>query len=276
MSLHKVNRLKIGLLNLSLVIISLLFLLPICWMFLSSFKTSGSLFTTGFSINKSIFTLENYLGLTSIRFGRWYLNSIIFATGYVVIGIFICSLAGFAFAKYKFRFRNLLFLIIITAQMLPIHMQLVPLFLILAKLTLLNSYVGLILPMVANPFGLFFVRQYMLGIPDELLDAARIDGASEWEIFTRIILPIARPVLAALAILFSLFAWNELIWPLIVMRTEAMFTLSVGLSALVGGYQPQYGLLMAGSVLVILPIVILFLKMQQHFIAGLTSGSVKG
>jgi ABC-type glycerol-3-phosphate transport system permease component len=185
-------------------------------------------------------------------------------------------LAGFAFAKYNFKYKNIIFLAIIAAQMLPIHMQLVPLFVILARTNLINNYVGLILPMVANPFGLFFVRQYMVGIPDDLLNAARIDGASEWKIYYHIILPISKPVLAALAILFSLFAWNELIWPLIVMRTEGMFTLSVGLSTLVGGYNPQYGMLMAGSVLVILPILTLFLKMQEHFISGLTAGGIKG
>ncbi len=276
MSLSKYNSLKIGLMIIIFVFISMLFLMPILWMFISSFKTSGSLFTTGFGISLKNITLKNYHDLNSVPFGRWYINSLIFAGGYIILGVFICSLAGFAFAKYNFKFKNIIFLVIIAAQMLPIHMQLVPLFIILARTGLINKYTGLIIPMVANPFGLFFVRQYMVGIPNELLSAARIDGASEWQIYYHVILPISKPVLAALAILFSLFAWNELIWPLIVMRTEEMFTLSVGLSTLVGGYNPQYGLLMAGSVLVIFPIVALFLKMQEHFISGLTAGSVKG
>lgn len=271
----KYKNIKIGLMITFFVFISLLFLMPIIWMILSSFKSSGELFTTGFGIELKNITLENYLDLGSIHFTRWYINSLIFAGGYIIFGVFLCSLAGFAFAKYDFKFKNTIFLIIIAAQMLPIHMQLVPLFVILARTGLINSYVGLILPMVANPFGLFFARQYMLGIPDDLLNAARIDGASEWEIYLYVVLPISKPVLAALAILFSLFAWNELIWPLVVMRTEEMFTLSVGLSTLVGGYEPRYGLLMAGSVLVIFPIITLFLLMQEHFISGLTAGSIK-
>lgn len=275
MSLNEYTTLKKGFMIAFFVIISIIFLMPIFWMFISSFKTSGALFTTGFGISLKNITFKNYLDLNTIPFGRWYINSLIFAGGYIIIGVFICSLAGFAFAKYNFKFKNIIFLIIIAAQMLPIHMQLVPLFIILANTGLINNYIGLIIPMVANPFGLFFVRQYMVGIPDDLLNAARIDGASEWQIYYQIILPISKPVLAALAILFSLFAWNELIWPLIVMRTEEMFTLSVGLSTLVGGYEPQYGLLMAGSVLVILPIIILFLKMQEYFISGLTAGGIK-
>lgn len=276
MSLNKYDNLKGTLIICFFVIISILFLVPIIWMFISSFKTSGALFTTGFSISIKDITFQNYMDLSSVPFGHWYFNSIIFAAGYIIIGVFVCSLAGFAFSKYDFRFKNIIFLLIIAAQMLPIHMQLVPLFVMLARIGLINNYVGLIIPMVANPFGLFFVRQYMVGIEDDLINAARIDGASEWQIYCHIILPISKPVLAALAILFSLFAWNELIWPLIVMRTEEMFTLSVGLSTLVGGYNPQYGMLMAGSVLVIIPIVILFLKMQEHFISGLTAGGIKG
>lgn len=276
MGLNKYDRLKTGLMISFFVFIAILFLMPILWMFISSFKTSGALFTTGFGIALKDFTLKNYLDLNSVPFGRWYLNSLIFAGGYIFLGVFICSLAGLAFAKYSFRCKNIIFLAIIAAQMLPIHMQLVPLFVMLAKTGLINNYIGLIIPMVANPFGLFFVRQYMVGIPDDLINAARIDGASEWQIYCQVIMPISKPVLAALAILFSLFAWNELIWPLIVMRTEEMFTLSVGLSSLVGGYEPRYGMLMAGSVLVILPIVALFLKMQEHFISGLTAGGIKG
>lgn len=276
MSQNKSNSLKTGLMICFFVIISTLFLVPIFWMFISSFKTSGAIFTTGFGLALKDITFRNYTDLSSIPFGRWYINSLIFAAGYIFFGVFICSLAGFAFSKYNFKFKKTIFLTIIAAQMLPIHMQLVPLFIMLAKTGLVNSYIGLIFPMVANPFGLFFVRQYMVGIEDDLINAARIDGASEWQIYYNIILPISKPVLAALAILFSLFAWNDLIWPLIVMRTEDMFTLSVGLSSLVGQYEPQYGMLMAGSVLVILPIITLFLKMQEHFISGLTAGGIKG
>lgn len=258
------------------IFISLLFIIPFYWMLVSSFKPTGEIFTDSLSLWPKNPIITSYTDLLDTHFLRWYLNTMIFAVGYVILGLFICSLAGFAFAKYKFRFRNIIFIIIVAAQMLPIHMQLIPLFIMLTKSGIVNSYFGLIFPMIANPLGLFFVRQYMLGIPDDLINAARVDGASEWQIYYKIILPITKPALGAMAILFSLFAWNNLLWPLIVMRTEEMFTLSVGLSTLIGQYRPQYGMLMAGSTLAVLPIVLLFLKMQSYFISGLTAGSIKG
>lgn len=258
------------------IFVCLLFIIPFYWMFVSSFKPPGEIFTSSLSLLPKNPIITNYTELANTHFIRWYINSLIFAFGYIILGLFVCSLAGFAFAKYKFKYRNIIFLIIVAAQMLPIHMQLIPLFIMLTKAKIINTFAGLILPMIANPLGLFFVRQYMVGIEDDLLNAARVDGASEWQIFYRIVLPISKPVLAALAILFSIFAWNNLLWPLIVMRTEEMFTLAVGLSTLIGQYRPRYGMLMAGSVLAVLPVVILFLKMQEHFISGLTAGSIKG
>lgn len=258
------------------IIVCLIFIIPFYWMLVSSFKPSAEVFTDTLSLLPISPTLINYRNLAGIPFLRWYINSLIFVVGYVGIGLFLCSLAGFAFAKYDFKFKNIIFLLVLAAQMLPIHLQLIPLFIMLTRARLINTYIGLILPMVANPFGLFFVRQYMVSINDDILSAARVDGASEWQLFYKIMLPLSKPVLAALAILFSLFAWNDLIWPIVVMRTEEMFTLSVGLSSLIGQYRPRYSLLMAGSVLTVVPIVLLFLKMQEHFISGLTAGSIKG
>ncbi len=258
------------------ILICFLFIIPFYWMFVSSFKPAGEIFTDSLSLLPQNPITSNYTNLLETHFFRWYLNSLIFAVGYISLGLFVCSLAGFAFARYRFKFRNTIFLIIVAAQMLPIHMQLIPLFIMLTKSKLVNTYTGMILPMIANPMGLFFLRQYMLGINEDLLNAARVDGASEWQIYYKIVLPITKPALAAMAILFSLFAWNNLLWPLIVMRTNEMFTLSVGLAAFIGQYRPQYGMLMAGSVLAVLPIVILFLKMQENFISGLTAGSIKG
>ncbi len=272
----KNKRLKMILYAAFFITVCLMFVTPFYWMLVSSFKPSSEIFVDSLRLLPKTPTLINYKELSSTLFLRWFINSGIFVTGYVVIGLFLCSLAGFAFSKYDFRFKNLIFILIIAAQMLPIHLLLIPLFVMLTKVGLINTYFGLILPMVANPFGLFFIRQYMDGISNDILNAARIDGASEWQLFYKIMLPLSKPALAALAILFALFAWNDLIWPLIAMRTENMFTLSVGLSSLIGQYRPRYSLLMAGSVLTVLPIVALFLKMQEHFISGLTAGSVKG
>ena len=268
--------LKITLYTVFFIIVCLLFIVPFYWMLVSSFKPSTEVFIDTLRLLPKNPTLANYKELANTPFIRWYINSLVFVVGYVSIGLFLCSLAGFAFAKYDFKYKNAIFILVIAAQMLPIHLQLVPLFIMLTKARLINTYIGLILPIVANPFGLFFVRQYMSGISDDILNAARVDGASEWQLFYKIMLPISRPVLAALAILFSLFAWNDLIWPMVVMRTESMYTLSVGLSSLIGQYRPRYSLLMAGSVLTVLPIVLLFLKMQEHFISGLTAGGIKG
>ncbi len=268
--------LKMTLYSVFFIIVCLIFIIPFYWMLVSSFKPSAEVFTDTLSLLPISPTLINYRNLAGIPFLRWYINSLIFVVGYVGIGLFLCSLAGFAFAKYDFKFKNIIFLLVLAAQMLPIHLQLIPLFIMLTRARLINTYIGLILPMVANPFGLFFVRQYMVSINDDILSAARVDGASEWQLFYKIMLPLSKPVLAALAILFSLFAWNDLIWPIVVMRTEEMFTLSVGLSSLIGQYRPRYSLLMAGSVLTVVPIVLLFLKMQEHFISGLTAGSIKG
>jgi ABC-type glycerol-3-phosphate transport system permease component len=245
-------------------------------MVVSSFKPSGEIFTSQLNLFPKEPILANYINLFKTPFVKWYLNSLIFAGGYVFLGLFLCSLAAFAFSKYDFKYKNIIFIVIVAAQMLPIHIQIIPLFIMLNKTSLVNTYTGLVLPMIANPMGLFFARQYMIGIEDDILNAARVDGASEWQIFYKIALPISRPMLAALAILFSIEAWNNLLWPLIVMRTEKMFTLTVGLSSLIGQYRPQYGLLMAGSFLAVLPIVLFFLKMQEHFISGLTAGSIKG
>lgn len=276
MKFHTENKIKTVVLAIFFIFVCLLFIIPFYWMFVSSFKSAGEIFSNSLSILPETPTVQNYLNLINTNFFKWYLNSFVFAFGYIILGLFLCSLAGFAFAKYEFKYRNIIFLIIVAAQMLPIHIQLIPLFIMLTKIGIINSYIGLILPMAANPMGLFFIRQYMLGIEDDLLNAARVDGANEWQIFYKIVLPISKPALAALAILFSLFAWNNLLWPLIVMRTNDMFTLSVGLSTFMGQYRPQYGMLMAGSVLAVLPIVLLFLKMQEHFISGLTAGSIKG
>lgn len=258
------------------LLISLLFIVPFYWMLVSSFKPSGEIFADSLSLLPKNPTLANYIGLLSKGFPRWYLNSVIFCLGYVGLGVLVNSAGGFVFAKYDFRFKNVLFLCVVLAQMLPIHMQLIPLFIMLSKFGVLNTYHGLIIPMLADPIALFFMRQNMMSIQDDLLNVARIDGASEFQLYYRIALPLSKPALAAVSVLLALFAWNDLLWPLIVMRTNDMFTLTVGLSTLVGSYRPQWGLLMAGSTAAMIPVLAFFFRMQDGFISGLTAGSIKG
>ncbi|MFC1961319.1 carbohydrate ABC transporter permease, partial [Chloroflexota bacterium] len=174
-------------------------------------------------------------------------------------------------AKFNFRGRNLLFVLILVSQMIPFHLLIVSLFLMIIKLGLVESYFGAIIPIAASPIGIFFVRQYMLSIDDELLNAARVDGANEYRIFWSVVLPNARPAIATLFILFSLDYWNNLLWPLIVFRQAENMPLAVGITRLINQYQQSYDLVMAGSALATLPIIILFLFLRRQVMEGLAA-----
>jgi len=259
------------------VILSIIFLVPYYWMIISSLKPLKHIFSTATYFYPKVISFKGYEKLfTDNPFLRWYLNSVIFTAGYVALALFLCSLGGFALAKYNFRFQHLIFFIIIGTQMIPFHLLLAPLFIQLTKWRLINTYIGVILPYAVNPFGVFFMRQYMLSIPSELLDSARIDGCSEIKLFYKIALPLSRPAIAALTIIFGMFAWNALLWPLIVMREVEKFPLTVGIASQLGQYRPQYDVVMAGSFLATLPLIIIFLLMQDRFISGLTAGAIKG
>jgi ABC-type glycerol-3-phosphate transport system permease component len=155
--------------------------------------------------------------------------------------------------------------------MLPFHMLLIPLFMMMVNFKMIDTYIGVILPLVAHPFGLFYMRQYMLSLSSDIIDAARVDGASEYQVFLRVVLPLVRPAIGTLFILFSLEGWNDLLWPLIVMRSDAKYTLAVGIAGLVGLYRQRWDLVMAAAFLATFPIVVLFLFMQKLFIAGIAS-----
>ncbi|MFW6046803.1 MAG: carbohydrate ABC transporter permease [Candidatus Woesearchaeota archaeon] len=259
------------------IIVSFIFIFPFIWMISSSFKSTGDIFSAGIQIIPENPTLNSYKTLFyDYPFLNWLKNSLLFTIGFIIFGLLFSSMAGYALAKYDFKFSRIIFIVIVAGLMFPMHVQLVPLFIMLTNIGWLNTYVGLIVPVLPHPFGVFFVRQYMMSLDDDLLDAARVDGASEFGIFFRIILPLSKPVLAAVAIYFGVFSWNQLLWPLIVMRSSSMFTLTVGITSLIGQYRPSYDLVMAASFLSTFPLVVLFMRMQQQFIAGLTAGSVKG
>lgn len=208
---------------------------------------------------------------------RWYFNSLLVAVATVVLGVFLDSLAGFAFAKFDFPLRRFLFGILVATLMVPFPVTLVPSFFIFAKLGLYNTYVALVVPGLVSAFGIFLVRQYVQTIPDDLLAAARADGASDWELYWYIVLPTARPVLAALAVLRFLWQWNSYLYPLVLTNRDSMKTLQLGLATLQESYSTlDYGVQMAGATLAVLPILGIYLLMQRHFLAGITMGSVKG
>lgn len=249
---------------------------PFYWIFTSSFRSMADIFSRPTLFPRNL-TLANYVDLTgNTDFWRWTFNSFFVAICHTALGLFFCSLGGFGFDKYDFPFKNALFWVLLVSLMIPVHATIIPLFWLFTRVGLTNTYWALILPGSANAFGIFFMRQYISGIPNELMNAARIDGCTDFQIYYRIILPIIRPALGALAIFLFLGSWNNYLSPLIFMRTTDMFTLPVGLAALFGQFKVEYGQIMAGAVISVIPVVVLFMKLQKEFIAGLTIGALKG
>ena len=219
---------------------------------------------------------SNYRNLwKTVPYNRYFVNSVFIATASTLLTLFFCSLGGYAFAKYQFRGQKILFGILLASMMVPFQVLLVPLFGLMYDIGWLNSYKAIIIPFSVGAFGVFLMRQFIVSIPSELLDAARIDGCSEFGIYYRVVLPIIKPALGALTIYSFLGSWNGYLWPLIILRDEVKYTLPIGLANLVGIYRQDYGMLMAGTLLSLMPIVILFLAMQREFVQGITLGSVK-
>ena len=205
------------------------------------------------------------------------MNSAIVTASYLGLSLFFCSLARYAFARLYFPFKLPLFLIMLSSLMIPIHAKIIPLYLIVHKIHWINTYHGIVLPFCANTFGIFLMRQYIVAsLPSELLDAARIDGCSEFMIYIKVVLPLTKPALATLAIYLGVESWNWFLWPLIVTNNPDLYVLPIGLANLFDVHRMQYGILMAGAFLAIIPLVTLFLILQWEFIKGITLGAVKG
>jgi ABC-type glycerol-3-phosphate transport system permease component len=250
---------------------------PFYWMVVSSFKPQGEIFTATLQLVPSRPTLEHYGNLLArTGFLRWTFNSIVFALGTTALSLFFSSLAGFAFAKYEFRGKRALFAIVLASVSIPQFVTIIPVYGLMVKLGLTNTYLGLILPFSVNALVIFLMRQYIMGIPSELLDAARIDGTSEFGIFHRVIVPVIRPAMGAAGIFVFLNTWNQYLWPLIMVQSNDMMVAPVGLATLSTLYVIEYGQIMAGATLSTLPILALFVLMQEQFVAGLTSGALKG
>jgi len=265
-------------LHLLLIVGAIFMLLPLFWCVSSSFKVSGEIFNYPPTLFPKQPTLDNYKELFSkFPYGRWYVNSILVTTLLTILSVFFCSLAGFAFAKYRFVLRKPLFAVVLAALIVPFQVILIPLYVITIKLGWMNTYYALVIPFMASPFGIFLMRQFMVdSIPNEVMESARIDGCSEFAIFLKFALPLSRPALGAFAIYQFVFSWNSFLWPLIVLNETEKYTLPVGLQSLFGiFYLKEFGTLMAGSALMIIPVVSLFVFMQKHFVSGLTVGAVK-
>jgi ABC-type glycerol-3-phosphate transport system permease component len=260
-----------------LILAGIAFLLPFYWMLVSSFRPTAQFFQLPVPLVPNSPSLENFETLFARSdFARGLLNSALLAIAAVILQVWFCALAGYTFAKLRFRGRDGLFIGILATMMIPLGVGLIPNFIIMARIGWVDTYRALIVPGIANAFGIFWMRQYCLSVPDELLDAARVDGAGEFGIFSRIVLPVIRPALASLAIFVFLSSWNDFLAPLVFLRSEDKFTVQLWL-AIVSRQQNvmQPAIVMAGSVLASIPIVFLFASLQRHFIAGLTAGSVK-
>ena len=206
----------------------------------------------------------------------WFKNSLLLTLVTVVLTLIICYFVAYGLSMYNFRLQNLLFFLVIATMMVPFEILMLPLYQEMIDLNLINSSAGVILPGLCGASTIFFFRQYMIGLPKELLDAGRIDGATEYGICIKIMLPITKPAFAAMAILSTMGAWNNMLWPMMIFRDASKFTLPIGLNTLLTPYGNNYDVLIAGSMFGIIPIFVIFLCFQRYFIEGLTTGAVKG
>ncbi len=262
-----------------LIIISLVCVLPILWMCLISIKPTSESISGFQSIWVANPTLDNFRKLFSmIPVGMNTFNSVFTTIMGTVTSLFFCSLAGFAFAKYKFPGRDLLFYFVIATMLVPPEVGAVPLFVIMKKLNLINSLWSLVIPRIATAVGIFYMHQYISDVPDELIEAARIDGCKDFGIFYRIILPIIKPALASWAAVTLIARWNDFFWPLLYLRKQAKYTLMVTISLLPvsEGLSTPWPVILAGTTLVIIPIIVLYLILQTFQKSGMMAGAVKG
>jgi multiple sugar transport system permease protein len=261
----------------ALIIGLLLVVGPFLWMLLGSFKTTAEIRQVPPTWLPVHPTLQNYTDLLAEQeFPRYFFNSTVVATAITLGNLLFCSMLGYALAKLEFPGKRVLFLLVLGMLMVPGIVTLTPLFVLVTNLHLTNTHLGLILPFLAGPFGVFLMRQFISELPDELMDAARVDGASEYYIFSRIILPLSGPALATLAILTFLASWNNFLWPLVVAQTQDMYTLPVAIALFATGQnQTNFGLLMAGSVIVVVPVLLVFLALQRFFTQGIAMTGFK-
>ena len=262
--------------NGALVLLALATALPLLWMVSASLMPTGEALSLPPRLVPSRPTLEHYRALVErLDRGRNLANSALPATAITAVSLLCNSLAGYAFAKLRFRGRSRLFSLLIATLIVPPQVTVLPLFLEIRGLGLVNSFGGVLVAGIATVFGIFLIRQFALGIPDELLDAARLDGASEVRIYFELVLPLLRPILVTLGVFTFLSAWNDFMWPLIVLTDESKYTLPLALANLSGEHVQDTELMMAGAVVTVLPVLLLFLALQRHYLEGILMGSVK-
>jgi multiple sugar transport system permease protein len=271
-----VKRAPIALIYAALASGAVLTLLPLLWMVSASLMPTGEATALPPRLLPSSVTLEHYAALfTRLNLARYAANSLLLAGAVTLISLLLNSMAGYAFAKFRFRGREPLFHLLLAALVIPGQVGMLPLFLMLKEMGCINTYWGVIIPGMASIFGIFLFRQYALSIPDSLLDAARIDGAGELRIYWSLVLPVCRPILVTLAVFTFMGTWNDFLWPLIVLTDNRRYTLPVALANLLGEHVQDTELMMAGAVLTVLPVVIVFMFLQRYYIEGILAGGLK-
>ncbi len=257
-------------------IVAVAFVFPFIWMVLTSLKTEGDIFHYPPTILPTVWTLDAYIDIWQrAPMARFFVNSMLFAGGVTIVSLFLDSLAAFAFSRLHFPGRNLLFFFVLIALMLPFQVTFIPLYVTVQQLGLINSFGGLIIPRATNAFGIFMLRQFFNSLPRELDEAARLDGASEFYIYSRIILPLSGPALATLTIFHFMYNWNDFLWPLLITKSTEMYTLPAGLALFMGQHVVEYALMMAGATLALLPLFIAFLFAQRYFVQGIALSGLK-
>ncbi len=266
-----------AIINVVLIVGSIAMLLPFLWMILSSFKTQYEILMNPPTLLPLQWHPENYVAAWNrAPFGRFYVNTVIVAVTTTLSSLVFGTMAGFGFAKHRFWGDRILFICILTNMMIPIHVTLIPRLFISKELGWVDSLLGLILPELVTTFGAFLMTQFMQSIPDELVDAARVDGASELRIYWQIMLPLVRPALAALAIFRFMWSWNDFLWPVIIINSTENKTLPIGLAFFEEDHRTDYNELMAAATFIIIPVLIVFFAMQKQFVAGITLTGLKG
>jgi multiple sugar transport system permease protein len=260
-----------------LIVAAIVLMFPFVWMLSGSFKDNLEVVRMPPNLIPDTFNFRNYIEITKyFPIYRFLGNSVAVSLVTTVVQIVVCAMAAFVFAKIPFRGRETLFVLFLITMMIPVQVTMTPLFIVFQKLHLTNTYLGLILPSIFSAYGTFLLRQHMITIPDPLIEAARMDGASYVKVFASIILPLSKPALATLSIFAFMASWNNFLWPLIIISDKELMTLPIGLSKLQGRWATEWNILMAGNVISFIPIFIVFLFASRYFIKGMTMSGVKG
>lgn len=260
-----------------LILFTLTSLGPFIYSFLSTFKTEQQVLAFPPALFPATWTLNNYVNLLAGgTFGRYLFNSVVVSISVAVLNVLFSAMAGYALARMEFPGKNIVFVTTLAVMMIPSPITIIPKFLVMNSLGLVNTYFALIIPMMAQPFSVFLMVQFMKGLPKELEESARIDGATRWRTFYQIILPLVKPALTAVAILSFQGAWNDFLWPLLVLNSQNMYTLPVGLFEFKSAHYTQYALLITGSMFNAIPVLVLFFIFQRYFIEGAVGSAVKG